>query len=79
MFSRVARWSTVSHIIYVLLVLLTAVFVAVSSAFLLSQAVRTEPNRSFVRNPNVVVIGGAYVVVVRPRPLLRAFWRGIGG
>ena len=65
MFSRASRWSTVSNIIYVLLVLLTAIFVAVSSAFLLSQAVRTEPNHSFVRNPNVVVIGGAYVVVVR--------------
>ena len=65
MFSRPSRWSTVSHFAYVLLVLLTAAFVAISCAFLLSQTVRTAPNRSFAKNPDAVIVGAAYVAVVR--------------
>ena len=61
-----SRRSTVSQITYVFLVLLTASFASLSCAFLLSQAVRTAPNGSFEKNPNVVTIGAAYVLVVRP-------------
>ncbi|CAL1695991.1 unnamed protein product [Somion occarium] len=55
--------ATVSGILYVLLVLVTTFFVGLSCAALLSQAVRTSPNRSWIRNVNAVVIGAAYAVV----------------
>ncbi|KAI0361708.1 hypothetical protein OH77DRAFT_1516640 [Trametes cingulata] len=59
-----SRRSTVSQICYAVLVLITTFFVAISCALLLSQAVRTAPNRSFVKNINSVVIGAAYVVLL---------------
>ncbi|GBE78260.1 hypothetical protein BKA93DRAFT_737475 [Sparassis latifolia] len=55
--------STLSGISYVLLVLVTAFFAALSCALLFSQAVRTSPHRSWEQNWNVVIIGAAYVVV----------------
>ncbi|KAI8995558.1 hypothetical protein BD414DRAFT_534711 [Trametes punicea] len=64
MFPRISRRSTVSQISYVLLVLITTFFVAISCALLLSQAVRTAPHRSFVKNINAVVIGAAYVILL---------------
>ncbi|KAI0724476.1 hypothetical protein C8T65DRAFT_734097 [Cerioporus squamosus] len=64
MFSRLTRRSTVSTLCYVALVLITTFFVAISCALLLSQAARTAPNRSFVKNFNAVVIGAAYVLVL---------------
>ncbi|OBZ79217.1 Fruiting body protein SC7 [Grifola frondosa] len=59
----VSRGSTLSEISYVILVLLTTFFVALSCALILSQAVRTAPNREWVENFNTVVIGGAYTIV----------------
>ena len=67
MFSRLFRRSTVSTLCYGILVLITTFFVAISCAFLLSQAARTAPNRGFIKNINAVVIGAAYVLVVRSR------------
>ncbi|KAI0662747.1 hypothetical protein C8Q70DRAFT_1043112 [Cubamyces menziesii] len=64
MFPRVSRRSTVSQICYAILVLITTFFVAISCIFLLSQAARTAPNRSFVKNVNAVVIGAAYVILL---------------
>ncbi|KAI9062996.1 hypothetical protein FKP32DRAFT_1676886 [Trametes sanguinea] len=64
MFPHISRRSTVSQICYGILVLITTFFVAISCALLLSQAVRTAPNRSFVRNVNSVVIGAAYVILL---------------
>ena len=64
MFSRLFRRSTVSTLCYGILVLITTFFVAISCAFLLSQAARTAPNRGFIKNINAVVIGAAYVLVV---------------
>ncbi|KAH9898476.1 hypothetical protein C8Q73DRAFT_788656 [Cubamyces lactineus] len=64
MFPRVSRRSTVSQICYAILVLITTFFVAISCIFLLSQAARTAPNRSFVKNINAVVIGAAYVILL---------------
>ncbi len=67
MFSRLTRRSTVSTLCYAILVLITTFFVAISCALLLSQAARTAPNGSFIENFNAVVIGAAYVLVVRSR------------
>ncbi|KAI0778109.1 hypothetical protein BD413DRAFT_600933 [Trametes elegans] len=64
MFPRFSRRSTVSQACYVLIVLITTFFVAISCALLLSQAVRTAPNRSIKKNVNAVVIGAAYVIVL---------------
>ncbi|OSD03507.1 hypothetical protein PYCCODRAFT_1434405 [Trametes coccinea BRFM310] len=64
MFPHISRRSTVSQICYAILVLITTFFVAISCALLLSQAVRTAPNRSFVRNVDAVVIGAAYVILL---------------
>ncbi|TFK78801.1 hypothetical protein K466DRAFT_506707 [Polyporus arcularius HHB13444] len=64
MFSRLTRRSTVSTLCYVILVLITTFFVAISCALLLSQAARTAPNGSFIENFNAVVIGAAYVLVL---------------
>lgn len=65
MFPRISRRSTVSQICYAILVLITTFFTAISCTLLLSQAVRTAPNRSYVKNVNAVVIGAAYVIMVR--------------
>lgn len=70
MFTQFFGRSTVSQVIYLLLILLTSFFVAISCALLLSQAARTAPNRSFIQNFNAVVIGAAYVILVgRPSPV----------
>ena len=53
-----------SAVTYFALVLITAFFVGVSCALLLSQAVRNAPNRSWNKNFNAAVIGAAYALVV---------------
>ena len=58
---------TVSGLSYVVLVLATTFVVCLSCALLLSQAVRTAPNRGWTQNFNAIVIGAAYVLVVRSR------------
>lgn len=65
MFSRSRGTSAVFFLLYALVVLLTVFFAAVSCALLLSQAVRTSSRRSWKKNFDAVVIGAAYVVVVR--------------
>ena len=62
--SRLFRRSTLSQLSYAVLVLITTFFVAFSCALLLSQAVRTAPNRSIVNNANAVIIGAVYVFLV---------------
>ncbi|PIL32036.1 hypothetical protein GSI_06740 [Ganoderma sinense ZZ0214-1] len=64
MFPQFSRRSTVSQVVYLLIVLLTSFFVAISCVLLLSQAARTAPNRSFIQNFNAVVIGAAYVILL---------------
>lgn len=64
MLSRARGASTLSVICYVGLVLIATFLISLSCALLLSQAVRTASNRSFVRNFNAVIIGAAYVIVV---------------
>ena len=54
------------HFLYLFIVLLVALLSLVSVVFLLSQAVRTAPNRNWTKNVNVIVIGAAYVLVVCP-------------
>lgn len=56
--------STLSGIAYVALVLVLTFFVGLSCAILLSQAVRTSPNRNWTKNFNAVVVGAAYAIVV---------------
>ena len=59
------------HFLYLFIVLLVALLSLVSVVFLLSQAVRTAPNRNWTKNVNVIVIGAAYVLVVCPAGLNR--------
>ena len=59
------------HFLYLFIVLLVALLSLVSVVFLLSQAVRTAPNRNWTKNVNVIVIGAAYVLVVCPGRLNR--------
>ncbi|KAI0704881.1 hypothetical protein BC835DRAFT_1403831 [Cytidiella melzeri] len=61
MLSRKA--STIAGIAYIALVLVLSVFVGLSCALLLSQAVRNSPTRNWTRNFNAVVIGAAYAIV----------------
>lgn len=56
---------TVSTLSYLTLTLITTAFVCLSCAFLLVEAVRSSPSRSIENNWNVVIIGAAYVLVVR--------------
>ena len=72
MFPQFSRRSTVSQVVYLLIVLLTSFFVAISCALLLSQAARTAPNRSFIQNFNAVLIGAAYVILVGHPPRSQA-------
>jgi hypothetical protein len=65
-------WTTVSDASYALLVLVITTAAALSCTALLSQAVRTAPNRSWERNFNAFVIGAAYAVVVRRSSLYYA-------
>jgi hypothetical protein len=63
---RTVGWNTVSELLYWILVLLLGCLVALSAVFLLSQAVRTSPRRTFAKNFDTIVIGACYVAVVRP-------------
>jgi len=54
---------TLSETIYAFLVLLTTVAAGLSCTALLSQAVRTSPTRNYA-NPNAIIIGVAYTVLV---------------
>jgi len=49
---------------YVLVVLLTAVVVGFTAIALLSQAVRTAPNRNWAGNVNAAIIGSTYLLIV---------------
>ncbi|KAF8640765.1 hypothetical protein AX17_000415 [Amanita inopinata Kibby_2008] len=60
--ARVLR--TVSDISYAFLVLIITTATALSCAALLSQAVRTAPNRSWSHNFNAFVIGASYAAVL---------------
>ncbi|EKM60984.1 uncharacterized protein PHACADRAFT_110950 [Phanerochaete carnosa HHB-10118-sp] len=55
--------STLSGITYIVIVLTLTFFIGLSCAALLSQAVRTAPNKNWTRNFNAVVIGAAYAIV----------------
>ncbi|KIL70654.1 hypothetical protein M378DRAFT_183271 [Amanita muscaria Koide BX008] len=55
---------TLSNASYALFVLLITTAIALSCAALLSQAVRTAPNRSWSNNLNAVVIGASYAAVL---------------
>lgn len=59
------RASPLSTITYIILVLITAFFIGLSCALLLSQSVRTAPNRGWAHNFNAAIIGAAYALVVR--------------
>ncbi|KAL1952025.1 hypothetical protein VTO73DRAFT_1174 [Trametes versicolor] len=61
---RMTRSSPVSQICYGILVLITTFFTAILCSLHLSQAVRTAPNRSYIKNVNAVVIGAAYVIML---------------
>ncbi|EGN92676.1 hypothetical protein SERLA73DRAFT_190684 [Serpula lacrymans var. lacrymans S7.3] len=60
--SRALSW--VSEGCYVILVLVTGWFFAISCVALLSQAVRTSPTRSWTDNYTAVVIGATYFIVL---------------
>jgi hypothetical protein len=56
--------STVADALYLLVILITAGFFTISCVALLSQAVRTSPDRSWESNFNALIIGASYVIVV---------------
>lgn len=56
--------STVAATSYALLVVATVCAALLSCVALLSQAVRTAPNRSWRNNFNALVIGASYLIVV---------------
>ncbi|KAH7924866.1 hypothetical protein BV22DRAFT_1090072 [Leucogyrophana mollusca] len=60
--SRALTW--ISETCYVVLVLITVCFFAISCVALLSQAVRNAPNRSWTNNWDAVSIGATYVIVL---------------
>lgn len=49
---------------FLLVLVLSGVFVLSCLAFL-SQAVRTDPDGTWIRNFNALIIGASYVIVVR--------------
>ncbi|KAF9015339.1 hypothetical protein BDQ17DRAFT_1340877 [Cyathus striatus] len=55
---------TLSELSYGFLVLVTAVATGLSCTALLSQSVRTSPNKSWANNFNAVVIGASYIIVL---------------
>jgi hypothetical protein len=73
MFSSRVR-STVAEVAYVLVIIITAGFFTISCVVLLSQAVRTAPNRSWAQNFNALIIGTSYVIVVS---LFTKFYGGV--
>jgi len=62
--SRLILLKTASEISYLLLLLTTLAAVGLSCFALLSQAVRTAPNQSWVNNINAFVIGASYAIVL---------------
>ncbi|TDL28684.1 hypothetical protein BD410DRAFT_781208 [Rickenella mellea] len=56
--------SAIARFGYLALVLLTFVVVGLSCIGLLSQAIRTSPDRDWNANVNAVVVGGAYVLIL---------------
>ncbi|KAJ8580455.1 hypothetical protein M405DRAFT_53393 [Rhizopogon salebrosus TDB-379] len=58
---RARTW--ISEVCYALLVLVTGCFFAISCAALLSQAVRTSPDKSWTNNGDAVIIGATYFLV----------------
>jgi predicted membrane protein len=64
--SRLILLRTASEISYLLLLLTALAAVGLSCFALLSQAVRTAPNQSWVNNINAFVIGASYAIVVTP-------------
>ncbi|KII93429.1 hypothetical protein PLICRDRAFT_35634 [Plicaturopsis crispa FD-325 SS-3] len=63
MFSRRAR-SLLSSLSHLVLLLATICLAVLSCATLLSQAVRTDPHRSWKKNYNALIIGAAYAIFV---------------
>jgi len=59
---RVQR--TISEATYAFFVLIIAVACILTCAALISQAVRTAPNKSWTKNFNALIIGAAYLVLV---------------
>lgn len=68
--------SPLSTFTYLVLVLVTAFFVGLSCALLLSQSVRTAPNHGWAHNFNAAIIGAAYALVVRTFPVCAVCCRG---
>ncbi|KAL4068218.1 hypothetical protein V8B97DRAFT_871146 [Scleroderma yunnanense] len=60
--SRAQFW--ISEASYTVLVLITGCFFAISLVFLLSQAIRTAPNKSWTNNWNAVSVGATYIFVL---------------
>jgi len=60
-----------SALAYLVLLVITGGILAISCIALLSQAVRTSPNRNWKNNENAIVIGGAYIIVIVASA---AFW-----
>lgn len=58
------RLPHLARLSYLTLATLLGVLLLTSSVFLLSQAVRTSPNRNWSKNINALIIGAAYVAVV---------------
>jgi len=57
-----------TRFLYLLIVLILSLLLLLSCVFLLSQAVRTSPSRNWTSNFNALVIGAAYIFVVRESP-----------
>lgn len=62
--SRLILLRTASEITYLVVLLTVLSAVGLSCFALLSQAVRTAPNRSWLKNVNAFVIGASYAIVV---------------
>jgi len=60
---RVQR--TISEATYAFFVLIIAVASILTCAALISQAVRTSPSKSWTKNFNALIIGAAYIILVR--------------
>jgi hypothetical protein len=58
-------WTALAGFTRFLLLVFIICLVGVSGIFLLSQAVRTTPDREWTRNGNAFVIGASYAAVVR--------------
>lgn len=57
---------TVSTLSYLTFTLVTTALACLSCAFLIVQAIRSSPSQTIENNWDVVIIGAAYVLVVRP-------------